>query len=292
PIAAPATLDVRMLFERHFAASLGRFRFSVTSDEGTAKAVDLPVEVEQILTLDESTWSAEQRDAVRREFLLAAPELAEARKPIEKLRTQMPDPATTMVLQERPADNPRATFLHHRGEYLQTRDEVTPGVPELFGEPSTSATTSDRLAFARWLVSDANPLVARVTVNRAWQAFFGRGLVATSEDFGTQGELPSHPELLDWLAVEFVNRGWSMKQLHRLIVTSATYRQASHVSPELLKRDPLNVLLARGPRFRVNAETVRDIGLAASGLLSPNVGGPSVYPPQPASVTALAYGNT
>src|SRR5690606_12552238 len=111
-------------------------------------------------------------------------------------------------------------------------------------------------------------------------------------DFGTQGELPSHPELLDWLAVEFVNRGWSMKQLHRLIVTSATYRQSSHVSPELLKRDPLNVLLARGPRFRVNAETVRDIGLVASGLLSPKVGGPSVYPPQPASVTALAYGNT
>jgi hypothetical protein len=291
PIAMPVTLDVRMLFERHFAASLGRFRFSVTTDEGTAKAVDLSAEVEQILTADESTWSPEQRNAVERAFLLAAPELAEARKPIEKLRSQMPDPVTTMVLQERPADNPRATHLHHRGEYLQTRDEVTPGVPELFGETPTSATTSNRLAFARWLVSDANPLVGRVHVNRTWQAFFGRGLVATSEDFGTQGELPSHPELLDWLAVEFVNRGWSMKQLHRLIVTSATYRQSSHVTPELLQRDPLNILLARGPRFRVNAETVRDIGLAAGGLLSPKVGGPSVFPPQPVSVTALAYGN-
>jgi hypothetical protein len=292
PITMSVTLDVRMLFERHFAASLGRFRFSVTTDEGTAKAVGLPLEVEQILTADESTWSTEQRNAVERTFLLAAPELAEARKPIDKLRKQMPDPVTTMVLQERPADNPRATFLHHRGEYLQTRDEVAPGVPELFGEAPASATTSDRLAFARWLVSDANPLVGRVHVNRIWQAFFGRGLVATSEDFGTQGELPSHPELLDWLAVEFAGRGWSMKQLHRLIVTSATYRQSSHVSQELLQRDPLNILLARGPRFRVNAETVRDIGLVASGLLSPRVGGPSVYPPQPASVTALAYGNS
>jgi Protein of unknown function (DUF1553) len=141
-------------------------------------------------------------------------------------------------------------------------------------------------------VSERNPLVARVTVNRAWQALYGRGLVATSGDFGLQGELSSHPQLLDWLAVEFVNRGWSMKQLHRLIVTSATYRQSSHVSGELLQRDPQNMLLARGPRFRVTAETVRDIGLVASGLLSPKVGGPSVYPPQPASVTALAYGST
>src|SRR5690606_7968327 len=117
PIDTPATLDIRMLFERHFAASLGRFRFSVTTDKGTATAVDLPIEVEQILTADESHWSPEQRNAVRRAFLLAAPELAVARKPIDKLRSQMPDPVTTMVLQERPADNPRATFLHHRGEY-------------------------------------------------------------------------------------------------------------------------------------------------------------------------------
>jgi mono/diheme cytochrome c family protein len=290
PIDTPATLNLRMLFERHFAASLGRFRFSITTDEGTARAVDLPLDVEQILTADESTWSPEQHVAVRRAFLLSTPELAEARKPIEKLRSQMPDPVTTMVLQERPADNRRATHLHHRGEYLQTREEVAPAVPELFPAIPGDA-RADRLSFARWLVSDANPLVGRVTVNRAWQAFFGRGLVATSADFGTQGELPSHPDLLDWLAVEFVARGWSMKQLHRLIVTSATYRQSSHVSPELLKRDPLNILLARGPRFRVNAETVRDIGLLASGLLSPKVAGPSVYPPQPASVTALAYGN-
>ena len=148
----------------------------------------------------------------------------------------------------------------------------------------------DRLGFARWLTSERNPLVARVTVNRAWRAFFGTGLVETSADFGTQSNPPSHPQLLDWLAVEFMANGWSMKKLHRLIVTSAAYRQSSRLTADLLKRDPKNRLLARGPRFRVDAETVRDIMLKSSGLLTTKLGGPSVYPPQPASVTALAYG--
>ena len=129
-----------------------------------------------------------------------------------------------------------------------------------------------------------------MTVNRAWRSFFGRGLLNTAGDFGLQSELPSHPELLDWLAVEFVERGWSMKELHRLIVTSATYRQSSVISPELLQQDPDNVLLGRGPRFRLDAEIVRDATLKAGGLLSGKLGGPSVYPPQPASVSALAYG--
>ena len=126
-----------------------------------------------------------------------------------------------------------------------------------------------------------SPTTARAFVNRIWQAYFGTGLVATSEDLGKQSETPSHPELLDWLAVEFMDRGWSMKAMHRLIVTSATYRQSSHVTPELYQRDPYNRLLARGPRFRVDAEIVRDIALAASGLLNPKVGGPSVFPPAP-----------
>jgi hypothetical protein len=164
------------------------------------------------------------------------------------------------------------------------------------------------------LVSSDNPLVARVTVNRAWRTFFGAGLVRTSGDFGTQSEPPTHPELLDWLACEFVEQGWSLKKLHRLIVTSATYRQSSQLnssrSPsatstnhrasnqimlgarDLQKHDPNNRLLARGPRYRVDAEMVRDIMLKASGLLSEKMFGPSVYPPQPASVTGLAYGNT
>jgi hypothetical protein len=129
-------------------------------------------------------------------------------------------------------------------------------------------------------------------VNRAWQAFFGRGIVETLEDVGTQGSLPTHPELLDWLATEFMRSGWDVKALHRLIVTSSVYRQSSRVTPALWERDPENSLLARGPRFRVEAEIVRDMALSASGLLTRRIGGPSVYPPQPAGVVELAYGNT
>jgi hypothetical protein len=141
-------------------------------------------------------------------------------------------------------------------------------------------------------VDPANPLTPRVTVNWVWQRYFGRGLVATLEDFGTQGEKPSHPELLDWLAGEFVRQRWSLKALHKLIVTSATYRQASHVRPELQTRDPLNVLLARQSRLRLEAEIVRDNALAAGGLLVRTVGGPSVRPPQPAGISELTYANS
>src|SRR5262249_11813545 len=155
-------------------------------------------------------------------------------------------------------------------------EEVKPGVPAAL-PPLPPGATADRLTFARWLVSGENPLTARVTVNRAWAAFFGRGIVRTTEDFGFQGEPPTHPGLLDWLAVEFVRSGWSMKKLHKLIVMSATYRQASKVTPELLDKDPKNELLARGPRLRLEAEAVRDSVLKASGLLSPKVGGPSVF---------------
>jgi len=137
---------------------------------------------------------------------------------------------------------------------------------------------------ARWLVDPANPLVGRVTVNRWWMEFFGRGIVNTPEDFGTQGDRPTHPQLLDWLAVEFVRRSWSMKQMHRLIVTSATYQQSSRITPQLLARDPYNSLYARGPRVRLSAEAIRDNALAISGLLSPKMHGPPVYPPQPPGI--------
>ena len=149
----------------------------------------------------------------------------------------------------------------------------------------------NRLGLARWLVDRDNPLTARVTVNRFWEQFFGRGLVETSEDFGTQGSRPSHQDLLDWLAVEFMERGWSMKTLHKLIVTSATYRQSSHVTPTLLQRDPYNRLLARGPRFRLEGEMIRDVTLSAAGLLSPKIGGPSVYPPQPDGIWNVSRSN-
>jgi hypothetical protein len=144
---------------------------------------------------------------------------------------------------------------------------------------------ANRLTFARWLVSPENPLTARVTVNRQWSAFFGRGLVATVDDFGYQGQAPSHPQLLDWLAVEFMRAGWSLKWLHKEIVMSATYRQSSRVTASLAERDPENRLLARGPRVRLEAELIRDAALRSSGLLSDKIGGPSVFPPQPAGVT-------
>jgi hypothetical protein len=145
---------------------------------------------------------------------------------------------------------------------------------------------------ARWLVAPENPLTARVIVNRMWQEFFGRGLVRTSEDFGRQGERPSHAELLDWLAVEFRERGWSMKQMHRTIALSATYRQSSAARPELIAKDPSNILLARQSRLRLGAEAIRDAALAASGLLNPAIGGKSVRPPQPDGVAALGYANS
>jgi len=295
PLEAARKLEIEMLFERHFAASLGRFRLSATSSKGDVKAKEMPVEIESLLTRDSDALQQDERAKLRRYFLSVTPELAAARKKIEQLRRQMPEFPTTLVMQERPADNPRPTFRRHRGEYLSPKEEAQPGVPA-FLAPLPEDAPANRLSFARWLVSDRNPLIGRVAVNRAWQAFFGEGLVRTPGDFGTQGELPTHPELLDWLAVKFTTPadagglGWSRKRLHRLVVTSAAYRQSSRLTPELLKCDPENRLLARASRFRVNAEVVRDIMLTASGLLSQEVGGPSVYPPQPQSVTALAWG--
>ena len=150
-----------------------------------------------------------------------------------------------------------------------------------FLNPLPAGAPRNRLTLARWLTDRNAPTTARAAVNRMWQSYFGDGLVATPEDFGMHGEPPSHPKLLDWLAVEFMDGGWSQKRLHRLIVTSATYRQSSLASPELRTRDPYNRLLARGPRFRVDAETVRDVALAASGLLNERIGGPSIHPPLP-----------
>jgi hypothetical protein len=165
---------------------------------------------------------------------------------------------------------------------------VYAGVPAAL-HPLPESALPNRLGLARWLVSAENPLTARVVMNRSWEQFFGRGIVETSEDFGSQGARPTHPELLDWLATEFVEKKWSMKAMHRLIATSSAYRQSSRVTPALLERDPNNRLVARGPRFRIEAEMVRDVTLAASGLLSRKVGGPSVFPPQPEGIWDLPY---
>jgi hypothetical protein len=176
-------------------------------------------------------------------------------------------------------DVPRETHRLERGAFLDKAEVVEPGVPA-FLHPLAEE-RRDRLALAQWLADPHSPTTARAIVNRVWQAYFGVGLVETAEDFGSQGTPPSHPELLDWLAVELMEHDWSFKHLHRLILHSATYRQASTIRPELAERDPANRLLARGARFRVDAELVRDVALTASGLLNPEIGGPSVYPPAP-----------
>ena len=291
PVEPEGELQLELLFERHFAASLGRFRISATTAQGDVQASVLSDELLQVLMRPRKSWTNDEVAALQREFSLVSPELVEARKPIDKLRKALPNFPTTLVLQERPADNPRPTHRRHRGEYLNVEEEVAPGIPA-FLEAFTQDAPQDRLDFARWLASEANPLVARVVVNRHWRALFGRGLVESVADFGSQSEPPTHPELLDWLACEFIEQGWSRKKLHKLIVTSRVYRQSSAVTPELLAVDPENRVLARGPGHRVDGEIVRDILLKASGLLNPKLGGPSVYPPQPASVTALAYGNS
>jgi hypothetical protein len=283
PLGDESELDLKMMFGRHYACSLGRFRISVTRDAG-AVARDLSEETQRLLRVPDAHLTSAQREQLLHAFLLTAPELAAARAEIDRLRQALPRYPTTLVFQERPPANPRPTFIHQRGEFLRPTERVEPGVPAAL--PSLPADAPrNRLTFARWVVAPENPLTARVTVNRQWQAFFGRGLVRTTEDFGLQGEPPSHPELLDWLAVDFVRRAWSLKQLHKLIVTSATYQQASRISPELRAKDTENKLLARGPRVRIEAEMIRDSVLRASGLLSEKIGGPSVFPPQPAGVT-------
>jgi mono/diheme cytochrome c family protein len=183
---------------------------------------------------------------------------------------------------------PEKCHLRVRGDYRALGVEVQPDTPAVL-PPMPKDVPRSRLALARWIVSPENPLTARVMVNRMWQEFFGRGLVLTSENLGSQGDKPSHPELLEWLAAEFMDRGWSVKQMHRLMVTSATYRQRSTARPELQERDPNNALLARQTRLRLGAEAIRDEALSASGLLYPAVGGKSIRPPQPASVASLGY---
>ena len=196
---------------------------------------------------------------------------------------------------------PRTSYVHRAGDFRDRGENVRPGTPRWLErcvpaldriQPSQSADPdSDRLSLARWLVDPAHPLTARVTVNRAWQQLFGNGLVLTTENFGKQGQPPSHPALLDWLAAEFIHRDWSSKMLHHLIVTSEAYRRSSRPRSELMARDPENRLLARQQALRVPAETLRDMTLAASGLLSRVGGGPSVFPPQPERVIKEAFGN-
>ncbi|MGH9674762.1 MAG: PSD1 and planctomycete cytochrome C domain-containing protein, partial [Bryobacteraceae bacterium] len=208
------------------------------------------------------------------------PALKERQSNLRDLRSRAPKITSTLIMRELPA--PRPAYIHLGGDFTRNGAMVTPAVPAVL--PALEARSPTRLDFARWLVDRRNPLTARVTVNRMWQKYFGKGFVDTENDFGTQGDKPTHAELLDWLAVEFVDRGWSRKAVHRLIVTSAAYRQDSRLRPDAAAIDPDNRLLARQNRLRLDAEIIRDASLVASGLFAPKVGGPSVYPPQPAGV--------
>jgi mono/diheme cytochrome c family protein len=219
-------------------------------------------------------------------FIDQAPEAKPHRQALAKMRAGVPKLTTTMVVRERTGP-PRETHLLIKGDFTRPGRVVTPGVPGVLSPLEASKDHADRGDLARWLFDPRNPLTARVAVNRIWQGHFGRGLVETENDFGTQGAPPADQPLLDWLATEFIRLGWSQKALHRLIVTSATYRQSSHSRPDLETADPGNRRLARLSRLRLEAELIRDSALAASGLLSPEVGGPSVFPPQPDGVMGL-----
>jgi len=277
PIDLTNGFDLKMLFEKHFACPLGHFRIAVTTSDH-ALATGHPFVVEDALATNDKS----KRDVLLRRFLETAPEMKQAVAPLIAARKNPPRGQPTLIMQERPATNPRVTNRYHRGEYLSPKEAVPAAVPAFLPQLPKDA-PANRLTFAKWLFAPKNPLTARVTVNRAWQAFFGRGLVKSLEDFGYQSDPPSHPELLDWLAIELVKQGWSMKKLHKLIVTSATYKQSSRITSDA---DPQNILLSRGSRFRLDAEIIRDSALKAAGVLSPKMGGPGVYPPQPASITS------
>ena len=259
--------------------NLGRIRLSVTSAPD-AVADPLPQNVREILDIPREQRSPAQTRAVFSYWRTTVPEWRGENDRIAAIWREHPEGSLQLILEDRGSDH-RQTHILKRGDFLQPDRVVEPGVPA-FLHALPAGAKADRLTFARWLVDRKSPTTARSIVNRVWQAYFGFGIVGTAENFGTQAEAPSNQDLLDWLAVDFMDSGWSLKKLQRLIVTSAAYRQTSNVTPELLAKDPDNRLLARGPRLRVDAELVRDIALAASGLLNPQVGGPSVYPPAPA----------
>jgi hypothetical protein len=264
----------------------------------TAKnAQSLPDGVRRALGIPEKKRTDAQKRRLRYYFVQNI--FNGSRKVFDPLNAQLADAqqqlaaakmttASTLVMQDMP--KPRDIFVLLRGAYDRKGDKVLPDVPRAIGPHLPKDAPRNRLSLANWIVDTRNPLTARVTVNRFWQQYFGTGIVKTAEDFGAQGEWPTHPELLDWLATEFVNSGWNVKHIQRLIVTSATYGQSSHVTPQLEARDPENRLLARGPRFRLDAEAVRDTALAVSGLLVETVGGKSVKPYQPPGLwEAISY---
>ena len=270
--------------------NLRRFRLSVTSSPHPWGGLALPDKVLTIVAIPKSQRSEAQQKELADYYRGLSPSREPDRRKLRELRKALAELAipTAMTVRERPTGERPSTPLRVRGAFTSPGERLYAAVPAAL-HPLPESAMPNRLGLALWLVDENNPLTPRVTVNRIWEQYFGHGLVETSEDFGTQGERPSHPELLDWLATEFLQQGTHLKPIHRLIVLSATYRQSSHVTPALREHDPYNRLLARGPRFRIEAEMVHDLALAASGLLSGKVGGPSVFPFQPEGIWDNPY---
>jgi len=279
--AVPAGADTTFVFalEQNFGQgrTIGCLRLSAISDPAGLGA--LPKDVATILRKPAAKRSKKEHGKLAAHFTKSNPELDALELELARLTKQRAAirPARTLVMVE--MEDPRKTFITNRGNYLAPLDEVHPATPVLLPAPAT--TPRNRLDLARWIVRRDNPLTARVAVNRWWAELFGNGIVATLEDFGTQAEPPTHPALLDWLAVECMDSGWDMKHVLKTIVLSHAYRQSAKLTPELREKDPRNLLLARGPRFRMDAERIRDNGLAISGLLSDALHGPPVMPYQP-----------
>ena len=277
-------LHVRLDFESGFAGhSIGRARLAVTADAAAGSLGKAPAAIAQILAVPADKRDAKQRETLQKHYReTVSPILKEPAAQLEKLRAELATAQkqvpNVMVMQQ--MDKPRETHILVRGQYNQPGETVGPGTPASL-PPLPADAPPNRLGLARWLIDPQHPLTARVAVNRFWKNFMGTGIVKTVSDFGAQGEWPSHPELLDWLAVDFVASHWDVKHLTQLIVTSATYKQSARVTPEMKERDPYNRLYARGPRFRLSAEEIRDSALAVSGLLDPRIGGPSASPYQP-----------
>ncbi|MFN0123039.1 MAG: DUF1553 domain-containing protein, partial [Blastocatellia bacterium] len=294
----PVDLLIRLKFNAGgLCQDIGRLRISATSDDDPLLITRVPAPLRVALPLPLEQRSAKQKSGLMTQFRNLTPKLQKERDRLDALKREQNRLGiiTALVMGERQGGDGPATDVRERGNFMSRGERVRAGVPAVL-PPLPDNQPVNRLALARWLVDAKNPLTARVAVNRFWEQFFGRGLVETSEDFGAQGQPPSHPELLDWLATEFRDgekktpaARWSMKALHRLIVTSAAYRQASEAAPALVEKDPYNRLLARGPRFRVEAEMIRDLMLTASGLLTTKIGGPSVMPPQPDGIWKNPY---
>jgi hypothetical protein len=269
------------------AYETGEFRARQAEWERSASPADLPAGVAAALAIEARRRSAAEAKLIGDYFRSIDSEYARLKAAVldpEMLANNKPPAPSSAALSVAENKRPRRSFVQVRGDFLTPGEEVRPGTPAFLPPLRGRKGDPDRYDLARWLVDPANPLTARVAANEIWQQLFGRGLVATPENFGLQGEPPTHPELLDWLATELVSSGWSRKALIRRIVTSATYRQSSGHRADLAARDPNNALLGRQNRYRVEAEVVRDLGLAASGLLNPEMGGPGVQPPLPASL--------